>query len=65
MSSYDSTQDTLTHIRRVQELMGGMLSELYERARVHDKSKLESPEKLENLLAPTLRLEPRMPPSVR
>lgn len=41
----DSTQETLTHIRRVQRLIAEMQNRLSERAVVHDKSKLEEPEK--------------------
>lgn len=42
---YDSTIDTQSHIIRVRELMGEMQDKLSRRARVHDRSKLESPEK--------------------
>ena len=42
---YDSKQDTLNHIRRVQDLLADAVNELTKRASVHDKSKLESPEK--------------------
>ncbi len=44
-NNYDSTADTLLHIKRVAELMILAAAELLERARVHDKSKLEEPEK--------------------
>lgn len=43
--SYDSTPDTLAHIRRVQELLADVQHRLADRARVHDQSKLEPPEK--------------------
>ena len=43
--AYDSTQDTLAHIRRVQELLAEFASELTRRGIVHDESKLLSPEK--------------------
>lgn len=43
--SYDSTVDTLKHIKRVSQLMTEAASELIRRANVHDNSKLESPEK--------------------
>lgn len=43
--SYDSTADTLLHIKRVNELMIKFCSQLLERAICHDQSKLESPEK--------------------
>ena len=42
---YDSTSDTLMHIKRVAELMTNASSELIKRANIHDNSKLESPEK--------------------
>ncbi len=43
--NYDSTIDTLLHIKRVAELLSNASSELIRRATVHDNSKLESPEK--------------------
>lgn len=43
--SYDSTSDTKAHIERVRELLTGCMVNLQERRIVHDKSKLESPEK--------------------
>lgn len=42
---YDSTADTLLHIKRVNELMIGAASEILKRAAEHDSSKLKSPEK--------------------
>lgn len=45
MDKYDSTQDTLKHIRRVQELMTDLALRLVARAVRHDMSKLVSPEK--------------------
>lgn len=45
MNKYDSTADTLLHIKRVNELLLIFSSELMSRAIVHDNSKLESPEK--------------------
>jgi hypothetical protein len=42
---YDSTIDTKLHISRVQVLLSEMIKALKFRARNHDKSKLESPEK--------------------
>jgi len=42
---YDSRADTLQHIKRVNELLMFAVSELLIRARKHDNSKLESPEK--------------------
>lgn len=42
---YDSTKDTLLHIKRVSELLSIAACELLERARKHDLSKLKSPEK--------------------
>ena len=41
----DSTQDTLNHIRRVQELLNEYSAQIVERGEVHDASKLENPEK--------------------
>lgn len=43
--AYDSTVDTLKHIKRVSQLLTEAASELIKRANVHDNSKLESPEK--------------------
>lgn len=45
MVEYDSTKDTLDHIRLVQAYMAGGINVLMERMREHDLSKLESPEK--------------------
>lgn len=42
---YDSTKDTLLHIKRVAQLLTEASAELIRRANVHDNSKLESPEK--------------------
>ena len=42
---YDSTNDTLLHIKRVNSLLIEFAKELLTRAQVHDQSKLESPEK--------------------
>lgn len=42
---YDSTIDTLRHIKRVAQLLTEASAELIRRANVHDNSKLESPEK--------------------
>lgn len=44
-TSYDSTVDTMLHIKRVAQLLTGAAAELIRRANVHDQSKLESPEK--------------------
>lgn len=43
--SYDSTADTLKHIKRVSELLMKASTELLQRASVHDNSKLVAPEK--------------------
>jgi len=43
--SYDSTNDTLLHIKRVSQLLTEAASELIRRANIHDNSKLKSPEK--------------------
>ena len=45
MSGYDSTADTLEHIRKVQRNITEMINVLLFRLRSHDASKLESPEK--------------------
>lgn len=42
---YDSSKDTLLHIKRVSQLLTEAASELIKRANVHDDSKLQSPEK--------------------
>lgn len=42
---YDSTADTLDHIRRVQELLAAFSGELTRRGEVHDLSKLGPEEK--------------------
>jgi len=42
---YDSRQDTIDHINRVSELLELCRVNLMNRAWIHDKSKLESPEK--------------------
>ncbi len=39
-----AAEETLRHIRRVQDFLGILASELIRRAAVHDASKLESPE---------------------
>jgi hypothetical protein len=44
-SNYDSSADTLRHIKRVSELLGEAAMELIRRGNVHDDSKLKSPEK--------------------
>lgn len=45
MENYDSTTDTLKHIKRVNQLLTEAAAELIRRANVHDNSKLVSPEK--------------------
>lgn len=42
---YDSTADTLKHIKRVSQLLNEASIELLRRANIHDDSKLLSPEK--------------------
>lgn len=42
---YDSTKDTNDHINRVEDLLVQFSLELQHRGRVHDQSKLQSPEK--------------------
>ncbi len=43
--TYDSKQDTASHIVRVQELMADVCERLVRRAELHDVSKLAEPEK--------------------
>ena len=43
--SYDSTNDTKNHQRRVRSLLWDAATEMNKRAELHDCSKLESPEK--------------------
>ena len=45
MDKYDSTVDTLRHIKRVSELLGEAAIELIKRGNRHDNSKLLLPEK--------------------
>lgn len=45
LAEYDSTADTLKHIKRVNELLLNAASELMLRAKLHDLSKLGDPEK--------------------
>lgn len=42
---YDSSADTLRHIKRVNELLGDAAITLIRRGQIHDDSKLEEPEK--------------------
>lgn len=42
---FDSTPDTLKHIKRVNQLMTEACTELIRRANCHDESKLHAPEK--------------------
>lgn len=44
MTTYDSRPDTQNHINRVQYLLWTVTKNLEHRARIHDQSKLESPE---------------------
>jgi hypothetical protein len=44
-SQYDSTVDTLYHIKRVNQLLGQFAVDVIYRGSVHDNSKLEEPEK--------------------
>lgn len=54
--AYDSTPDTLLHIKRVAELMTNAAAELIRRANIHDNSKLVAPEKeLFDVLTPRLK----------
>lgn len=43
--NYDSTHETLAHIRRVQSILADVQANLLKRSIAHDTSKLESPEK--------------------
>lgn len=43
--SYDSTADTQAHIETVQDLLEEMIGDLRYRSALHDRSKLEDPEK--------------------
>ena len=53
---YDSKADTLQHIKRVNELLLTACAELLLRAKKHDSSKLDSPEKeLFDLYTPKLK----------
>jgi hypothetical protein len=42
---YDSSKETLLHIKRVNELLIDVVKEFLDRAKKHDLSKLETPEK--------------------
>jgi hypothetical protein len=44
-SAYDSRADTLMHIQQVRDNIGLFVTEMLARARVHDASKLQEPEK--------------------
>lgn len=44
-NNYDSSTDTLLHIKRVSELLTEACKELIDRANNHDNSKLKEPEK--------------------
>lgn len=43
--NYDSSKDTLLHIKRVNKLLHAVIADFAQRASAHDASKLESPEK--------------------
>jgi hypothetical protein len=43
--SYDSSAETLKHIRKVNDYLINASCELLQRAKIHDQSKLEEPEK--------------------
>ena len=45
MEKYDSREDTMKHMRRVETLIDKVRFELDERGASHDRSKLQSPEK--------------------
>jgi hypothetical protein len=44
-NKYDSSADTLKHIKRVNEILHLCVKNLLDRGNLHDQSKLESPEK--------------------
>lgn len=44
-NTYDSTSDTLLHIKRLNELLGNAAIDLIKRGQIHDNSKLLEPEK--------------------
>lgn len=53
---YDSSADTLLHIKRVSQLLSEAAIELIKRGNVHDDSKLQEPEKSEfDRLTPILK----------
>lgn len=43
--SYDSKQDTIEHIYQVNKILNSICISLMEKAKIHDQSKLTSPEK--------------------
>jgi hypothetical protein len=45
LSEYDSRPDTEAHIERVRQLLGTCMATMHYRATIHDRSKLQSPEK--------------------
>ena len=45
MNNYDSTKDTLEHIKTVNRVMSKMVMEILSRMQNHDATKLRSPEK--------------------
>ncbi len=52
---YDSSADTLLHIKKVNQYLGEAATELIKRGSVHDDSKLQEPEKSEfDRLTPVL-----------
>jgi len=54
--NYDSTPETLKHIKRVNELLTDAAMELLHRAKIHDASKLKDPEKKAfDIMTPLLR----------
>lgn len=56
MNTYDSTPDTLRHIKRVATLLAEAATELLQRGARHDDSKLEGPEKeLVDIYTPKLK----------
>lgn len=55
MGEYDSTAETLKHIRMVQKFINKIIHELLQRADLHDETKLKYPEKpIFDLMTPEL-----------
>ena len=56
MENYDSSKDTLEHIKNVNRILGKMIMEIIIRGQNHDSSKLRSPEKeIFDIMTPKLK----------